>query len=37
MCRWISPDSFMSTGQGILGNNMYAYCRNNPVNYRDEE
>ena len=21
----------ISTGQGILGNNMFAYCRNNPV------
>ena len=21
----------MATGQGILGNNMFAYCRNNPV------
>jgi len=31
ICRWINPDSFMSTGQGILGNNMYAYCGNNPV------
>ena len=29
--RFISPDSYLSTGQGILGNNMYAYCGNNPV------
>lgn len=25
----------MSTGDGILGNNMFAYCGNNPVNYSD--
>lgn len=25
----------MSTGDGILGNNMFAYCNNNPVKYYD--
>ena len=30
--RFINADSFVSTGQGILGNNMFAYCGNNPVN-----
>ena len=29
--RFISSDSFASTGQGLLGNNMFAYCLNNPV------
>ena len=29
--RFINSDSYASTGQGILGNNMFAYCRNNPV------
>ena len=33
--RFISPDAFVSTGQGLLGNNMFAYCNNNPVNYSD--
>ena len=33
--RFISSDSYISTGQGILGNNMYAYCQNNPVSYVD--
>jgi len=33
--RFISPDSYLSTGQGILGHNMYAYCNNNPVNRVD--
>lgn len=29
--RFISADSFASTGQGYLGCNMFAYCGNNPV------
>ena len=29
--RFINADALVSTGQGILGNNMFAYCRNNPV------
>jgi len=29
--RFISADGYVSTGQGLLGNNMYAYCGNNPV------
>ena len=35
VCRFISPDTYISTGQGIIGHNMYAYCNNNPVNYVD--
>lgn len=27
----------MSTGQGIVGNNMFAYCLNNPVNFSDHK
>ena len=34
--RFISADSYASTGQGILGNNMFAYCGNNPVSRGDE-
>jgi len=34
-CRFINADAYMSTGQGITGNNMFAYCNNNPVNYSD--
>ena len=34
-CRFINADSYISTGQGILGYNMFAYCGNNPVNYVD--
>ena len=35
ICRFINADDFASTGQGILGNNMFAYCLNNPVNRID--
>lgn len=35
MGRFINADAFTSTGQGLLGNNMFAYCNNNPVNYSD--
>ena len=33
--RFINADSYVSTGQGLLGNNMFAYCANNPVIYQD--
>ena len=33
--RFINADSYASTGQGLLGNNMFAYCNNNPANYFD--
>ena len=29
--RFINADVYTSTGQGLLGNNMFAYCGNNPV------
>ena len=29
--RFINADGYVSTGQGFNGNNMYAYCGNNPV------
>ena len=31
MGRFINADAYTSTGQGILGNNMFVYCNNNPV------
>ena len=31
ICRFINADSYTSTGQGLLGNNMFAYCNNNPI------
>ena len=33
--RFINADVYVSTGQGLLGNNMFAYCLNNPVNAFD--
>ena len=30
-CRFISADVLLSTGQGVLGHNSFAYCNNNPV------
>ena len=33
--RFINADALVSTGQGVLGFNMFAYCRNNPVRRRD--
>ena len=33
--RFINADAFTSTGQGLLGNNMFAYCLNNPVCNKD--
>lgn len=29
--RFINADIYVSTGQGVLGNNMYAYCANGPI------
>ena len=34
-CRFISPDSLFVAGDAITGNNMYAYCNDNPVMYVD--
>ncbi|MBQ8380701.1 MAG: RHS repeat-associated core domain-containing protein, partial [Clostridia bacterium] len=33
--RWVNPDKYVSTGQGLTGYNLYAYCGNNPVNRID--
>ena len=35
MGRFINADVFVSTGQGIIGYNVYVYCNNNPVRYID--
>ena len=34
--RFLNADAFVSTGQGFTGNNMFAYCGNNPVSRVDE-
>ena len=33
--RFLNLDEFVTTGQGVLSYNMYAYCLNNPVNRVD--
>ena len=33
--RFLNADGLVSTGQGLLGNNMFAYCLNNPVVFSD--
>ena len=33
--RFINADAYVSTGQGILGFNPFAYCRNEPVSRED--
>ena len=33
--RFINADGLISTGQGVTGYNMFAYCNNNPVNMVD--
>jgi len=33
--RFINADAYISTGQGLLGNNMFAYCNNNPIMFVD--
>ena len=34
--RFISADVYLSTGQGIVGNNTYVYCLNNSVCSHDD-
>ena len=34
--RFINADGLVSTGTGVLGYNMFAYCENNPVNHMDK-
>ena len=31
MGRFINADGLIATGQGVLGNNMFVYCLNNPI------
>ena len=35
--RFISSDVLLSTGQGVIGHNAYAYCGNNPASRIDTE
>jgi RHS repeat-associated protein len=33
--RFLNADALVSTGQGVLGSNMFTYCLNNPVQRSD--
>ena len=33
--RFLNTDNYPATGQGLLGNNMFSYCLNNPVVLQD--
>ncbi len=33
--RFINADGYVSTGQGVTGNNMFAYCGNNTITNKD--
>ena len=35
--RFLNADGYISTGTGLFGYNMYAYCNNNPVNKIDSQ
>ena len=35
--RFINADIYPTTGQGLLGNNMFAYCNNDPTNHYDSD
>ncbi|MBR2886105.1 MAG: hypothetical protein IKB93_15170, partial [Clostridia bacterium] len=35
ICRFLNADGYVTTGQGLLSHNMFAYCGNNPVVYSD--
>lgn len=35
LCRFLNADAYASTGEGLLSNDMFAYCLNNPVNFSD--
>ena len=37
LCRFISADGIVNANQDILGNNLFAYCSNNPVNCYDDD
>ena len=36
LCRFINADGYASTGDDIVGLNMFAYCNNNPILSSDD-
>lgn len=37
VCRFVHADAFLSTGQGPIGHNAFAYCLNDPVMMMDDD
>ena len=37
VCRFLNADAYISTGQGVLSYNMFAYCQNDPINMSDSD
>jgi RHS repeat-associated protein len=37
ICRFISADVLLSTGQGVIGHNSFAYCNNDPICFFDDK
>ena len=35
VCRFLNADGYVSTGTGFIGYNMFAYCDDNPIIYKD--
>lgn len=35
--RFLNADVYVSTGQGLPGYNMFAYCLNDPVSHKDDQ
>ena len=35
ICRFINADGYASTGQSVVGYNMFSYCNNHPTGMRD--
>ena len=35
-CRFVNADTYASTGQGIVGYNMFSYCNNDSLNFFDK-
>ena len=33
--RFLNADALVATGQGLVGNNMFVYCLNNPISFVD--
>lgn len=37
VCKFLNRDQYVTTGKGILSNNMFSYCLNSPINMCDSD